>query len=264
MNKSLVPLIISFAVIILLTFIVINSKPGRSDIAEDETEINKSMKLSPFPVRHPRSNVKETKETASLKNPYTLSAYSPDTAKTLDKIRKLLAEEKEKEAEDLLRTLLVFEPDNQQALSFLGGILFYSQRYQEAEMIFRRQIKLEPDEKANLYNQLASVLAKQKKFDEAIKMASKAVELDPNSAVTRINLAGMYSLTGDKENAFRHLLSAYQLARYGILPFTHDPSFDAIRTTPEFQEIIRQSNKDWDEHLKSINKTENPSKTETP
>ncbi len=247
MNKSLVPLIVSFAVIILLTFIVIYSKHEKAfdgEVKEDEVP----MTLSTLTF----------KKTVKKQIPKTSAKpYSPDTKGMLDKARLLLSEGKEAEAEEILRTILIFEPDNTSVLSLLGGIFYYSQRYKDAELIFKKQINLYP-EKASFYNQLGSVLAKQNRFSEAIEITEKALKLDPNSADSQINLAGMYSFKGEKDIANRHLLNAYKLIGYRILPFLLDPSFDSVRNTPEFQEIVQIAKGEWkiQKNLKTQNTTD--------
>ncbi|HBC86510.1 MAG TPA: hypothetical protein DCZ94_06105 [Lentisphaeria bacterium] len=240
MNKSLAPLIISFAVIILLTFIIINSKPKGSAIELQTNGSAPTMTLS-------QGNKAKFRVAPTASKGRHI--YVPETEKTLEDAKKSLSAGKEGEAEDSLRTLLVFEPDNQQALSLLGGIFYYSQRYSEAEMIFRRQIKLTPDNDS-VYNHLGSVLAKQSKMQEAVTMTIKAIELNPKSSDAQINLASMYASMGDTESCMKHLLASYQLIGYSILPFTYDQTFDKVRSSPEFQELIIKAKKDADTRLK--------------
>lgn len=249
MNKSLAPLIISFAVIILLTIIITNSKPAKDGIVETKIyELAPPMQLSPFSASPARKKKKDGAVGHYL-------SY-PDSTEILEKAKEMLSKGKEEEAENELRTLLIFDPDNFSALSLLGGIFYYSQRYAEAEMIFRRQIKIEP-ENSTVYNRIGSTLAKQQKMEEAIEMTAKAAELNPNSAEVHINLAGMYSVIKNADSAIKHMLITYQLIGYRILPFSYDPSFDNIRSTPEFQEIIARAKKDWQIHI-NAGKSEPP------
>ncbi|MFZ2655746.1 MAG: hypothetical protein WAX69_12515 [Victivallales bacterium] len=240
MNKTLAPLIISFAVIILLTFIIINSKPKGSAIELQTNGIAPTMALN---------NMSKSKQKRKESAPVKRSVYVPETEKTLEDAKKFLSTGKEPEAEDALKTLLVFEPENQQALSLLGGIFYYSQRFSDAEMIFRKQIRLTPDNES-LYNHLGSALAKQSKMQEAIQMTLKAVEINPKSSDAQINLSSMYASAGNTPSCIKHLFSAYQLIGYSILPFTYDQSFDKVRSEPEFQEIIARAKKDMDTRLK--------------
>ncbi|HCE47030.1 MAG TPA: hypothetical protein DET40_26070 [Lentisphaeria bacterium] len=240
MNKTLAPLIISFAVIILLTFIIINSRPKGSALELQTNGISPTMALS---------TMSKSKQKRKEHSPAKRSVYIPETERTLEDAKRFLAAGKEPEAEDALRTLLVFEPDNQQALSLLGGIFYYSQRYSDAEMIFRRQIRMTPDNES-LYNHLGSSLAKQSKIQEAIQMTLKAVEINPKSSDAQINLSSMYASAGDSQSCIKHFFAAYQLIGYSILPFTYDQSFDKVRSVPEFQEIISRAKKDMETRLK--------------
>ncbi len=241
MNKSLAPLIISFAVIILLTFIIINTKPRESAIELQTNGTAPSMSLSNISKTQVRHKAPLTRKQRD--------SYIPESEKYLEDAKNHLSTGKENEAEDVLRTLLIFEPDNAQALSLLAGIFYYSQRYAEAEIIFRRQVKLNPDNDA-VYNHLGSALARQGKMKEAIKMTLKAAEINPKSSDAQINLSSIYASNGDTEAAIKHFLLAYQLIGYRILPFSYDPAYDKVRSSPEFQEIISRAKKDMETNLK--------------
>lgn len=243
MNKSLAPLIISFAVIILLTFIIINTKPRESAIDLQTNGTAPSISLNTISKTQPKHKAPAPRKAKQR------DGYIPESERFLEDARTFLSAGKENEAEDALRTLLIFEPDNAQALSLLAGIFYYSQRYSESEIIFRRQVKLNPDNDA-VYNHLGSALARQGKMKEAIKMTLRAAELNPKSADVQINLSSMYASGGDLESSIKHFLLAYQLIGYRILPFSYDPAFDKVRSSPEFQEIISRAKKDMDTNLK--------------
>jgi len=172
-----------------------------------------------------------------------LREISFNSVQALTKAKKLLSEKKEPEAEDTLRTILLFEPNNINALSLLGGIFYYSGRYKEAEHIFKHQVTIDPNSYL-AYNRLASTLAKQKKYGDAIKTNSQALSINPESPAVHINLAGMYSITGKKKQALMHFKKAYAAFGYAILPLSYDTAFDNIRYTPEFQSIIAKAKKD--------------------
>lgn len=231
MNKSLAPLIAVFALIILLTLIVLNSDYG----VRARPPLQKNTETTEIRLR-PDS---DTNPAAQHVQPAGNSAMV-DSGDMLGRARNLLASGKNKEAEDNLRTLLVFDPDNRQALSLLGGILFYSGRYREAEMIFRHQINLDPNNSL-AYNRLGSALAKQKKYRAAIDSSSVAMGMNPNSGEAHINLAGMYAVTGDRKKALVHFRKAYELLGTAILPLSYDESFNLIRSMEEFQEIISEA-----------------------
>ena len=231
MDKSLAPLIAFFAAVILLTVVIIHSGNETEKLQQQrEHEMAPSMQLNSFET---------DKAIFTAKQPETIAEDALiNSASSLKKVKKLLAEEKQSEAEDLLKTLLVFEPENMNALSLLGGILYYSQRYKEAESVFRRQILIDPDNHY-AFNHLGSALARQQKFPEAIETTGKALEIAPDSADSHINIAGMYAIIDDKQAAMVHFRRAYELIGSSILPLSYDQSFNNIRAVPEFQSLVR-------------------------
>lgn len=231
-GKSLAPLIAAFTVIILLTIILINSGTGKRKKQEGSQSPQKGvMELS----GNSRPAISHKPAT-----PVPRDSKIINVDVSLVEAKKLLAENKVEEAEDKLRTILVFAPDNAQTLTLLGGILYYSGREKEAESIFRRQIKLNPKDHL-AYNRLGSALAKQKRYQEAINSVAMAVGLKPDSGEAQINLAGLYSLANDKKSALLHFRKAAKLLGEAILPLSHDRSFDNVRSSPEFQTIISET-----------------------
>jgi tetratricopeptide (TPR) repeat protein len=237
MDKSLAPLIAVIALIILLTFIIINS---------DFSSTANSDKKSPVKV-NPRVQLRPGSDNYTVDLHYhdkkEKDTHLINTGEAFGKAKSLLADGKTQEAEDTLRTLLVFNPNHTPALSLLGGILFYSNRYKEAEAVFRKQIQLNP-KNSLAYNRLGSTLAKQKKYREAIDNSSIALNMNPDSGEAHVNLSGMYSVIGDKEKAIEHFQEAYRLLGYAILPLSYDEAFNNIRGKPEFQNILSKAKHD--------------------
>ena len=233
MDKSLAPLIAIFALIILLSLIMLNSKVlNRGHNINSRPNASHKMEIRPDePGKLLLAQVSQKRGgNAALIN----------VGDSFGKAKALLAEGKTDDAEDIIRTILVFNPDHRQALSLLGGILYYSNRYKEAEAVFRHQIKLDPANSL-AYDRLGSALAKQKKYKEAIDSSSIAVGMMPESGNGHINLAGMYSMVGDKKRAMEHFKKAYELIGYAILPLSYDDAFDNIRTMPEFQNLLSEA-----------------------
>lgn len=228
-------------IIILLTIVILNSNLGDKPPPKKKRDTSREMNLS---ISRKQENQKKPLPRISTKVKF-------DAAKHIAKAKKQLSNKQETEAEDTLRTILVFEPENMDALTLLGGIFYYSNRYNEAEFIFKKQIEINP--KSYLaYNRLASTLAKQNKFDDAIITNSKALSINPEAPEVHINLAGMYSITGQKERALMHFKKAYESFGYAILALSHDSAFDNIRNTPEFQEILLLAKNDLPSSPKNI------------
>ena len=255
MDKSLTPLIAVIALVILLTVIVINSDFGEQKNPQKPDDRSPKVQLrpnapAPFPSRR---NMKKRSDNTQLLN----------IGEAIGHAKTLLSNGKIDEAEDTLKTLLVFDPENMQALSLLGGILYYSNRYKEAEVIFRKQIQIDPRNHL-AYNHLGSVLAKQKKFKEAIDNASIALGMSPDSGEAHINLSGMYAVVGDKKKAIEHFRKAYDLLGYAILPLSYDEAFNNIRDDKDFQDIISKARNAAVQHSKEKKLTEKDTEKNAP
>lgn len=234
MNKSLTPLIIFFSVIILFTVVIVQSYSKKKVVKYEEDELAPSMALSPFQemrLRRRRKNRQDNKK------------FDIDTSKMLREVRQDLANSKGEAAEDKLRTLLLFEPNNYPALSLLGGIFYHTSRYKAAEELFRKQIKVDPENSSG-YSNLGTALAKQQKFEEAITITSKALKKEPSSSAAHINLASMYCAIGNIDKAIHHFNEAYILIGHQIIPLSYDTAFKKLRSHPEFQQILQSAEKD--------------------
>lgn len=257
MDKSLAPLIAVIALVILLTVIIINS--DFSSAADSKTKktdqpapkIQLRTKSSQYPL--PTNIIKTNEENSKLIN----------IGETFGEAKSLLAEGKTQDAEEKLRTLLVFDPQHSQALSLLGGILYYSNRYKEAEVIFRKQILVNPNNHL-AYNRLGSTLAKQKKYKEAIDNSSIALGMSPESGQAHINLSGMYAVVGEKDKSLKHFKEAYRLLGYAVLPLSFDEAFNNIRNHPEFQIILSQAQLKANQKKEEIKKKPNPDPPPSP
>lgn len=237
MSKSLAPLIVVIAVVVVLTIIIINSDVA---VRGKKPALWAAVRAPRVALSKHHNDPEHQEKTKTKSIDGVASLFKVDEQLML--ARKYLAAGRTDLAEDKLRTILVFYPENMPALTLLGGILFYSHRYSCAELIFRRQVRIAPKNYL-AYNKLGSVLAKQKKFDEAIENALLAVGIKPDSGEAQINLAGMFAVVGEKEKALKHLSKATGLLGSAILPLTDDSVFDKLRDTPEFQEIISRVDK---------------------
>ena len=147
-------------------------------------------------------------------------------------------------AEDKLRTALVFHGRNTKLHALLGKVLFLQEKYQEAEVIFRQQAYLDPEDTISL-NNLSTALAKQKKYSEAIGTLSQLLKSDPKSSAALVNLAGMYAVSGDKKNALLYFRKSYELLGHRILLIAESSSFASLRQEKEFIEIIEEAKRDF-------------------
>ena len=160
-------------------------------------------------------------------------------------------------AEDKLRTALVFYGRNIKLYALLGKVLYLQEKYKEAEMVFRQQVYLDPDDPTPL-NNLSTALARQKKYSEAISTLLQLLKSDSRSPAAYVNLAGMYAVAGDKKNALFYFRKSYELLGYRILLIAENSNFISLRQEKEFIKILEEAKKDFMER----NKKEFPAKAE--
>ena len=252
--KSLAPLIAVFTLIILLTIVVVDiqSRDKKNEDNSCEPHRRKAITLI--------KNEKASRSSAPKRSTPTSSiATAPDVSTLLVSAKNLLAENKMEAAEDNLKTLIVFEPENMEALSLLGKIFYKSGRVKNAEIIFRRQVEIDP-KNHSAYNNLASALAKRKRYAEAIEAANAAIGLKPDSGEARINLAEIYSAAGDEKSALLQFEKAAELLGPAIIPVSRASVFDNIRSSREFQEILAKASEKRTKTRKRVNRAETPDK----
>jgi len=80
---------------------------------------------------------------------------------------------------------------------------------------------------------------KQRKYDKAIDGYEMAVSIDSELAYAHYNLACAYSLKNEKTLAIKTLQKAITLNQKYIEMSKTDSDFDNIRSSPEFQQLIK-------------------------
>lgn len=103
--------------------------------------------------------------------------------------------------------------DDRLGEAYLGRaeIMEYYERYDEAEAAYRKAIELSPGY-ATAYHWYSNMLAKfPPRLAEGVRMARKALELDPLSSIIRISLAGKFITMGHYTEAERELDHLQQL-----------------------------------------------------
>jgi tetratricopeptide (TPR) repeat protein len=111
-------------------------------------------------------------------------------------------------------------PDYGELYNFLGTKFAEINLFEHATILFKEAIKNHPSN-IKYYTNLCAAYGDLKKFKEAIKSASKAIELDPNSGGAHYNLSVAYYFDKQYDLAFRHLGIATNLG------FRPDPDFVA-------------------------------------
>jgi Flp pilus assembly protein TadD len=234
MRKSLLPLIIVLTAIVVLTAILVNTRPEmrlgekQDGGGKKESAINLSRhrrEYVPVPIKQ-REFVMDGQTTSRM----LYQAYNE------------LEKGKIAQAADKVKTILVFQPDNIEALSLLGKIYYLRHDYKSAELIFRRQANLNK-KSASAYNNLGQVLLKQNKYSQAVTQFRTAQKLDPESGLIALNLSGAYSREGKNEESLKSFKKAFKLLGSKIIPVANHPALDNIRDEEQFKEILRKAYK---------------------
>ncbi|HRD64908.1 MAG TPA: tetratricopeptide repeat protein [Candidatus Competibacter sp.] len=98
-------------------------------------------------------------------------------------------------AERLYRQILRQNPEQVDALHFLGVLAAQRGRYPEAVDLIRRALVLNP-KYADACNNLGNVLAAMERLDEAAEAYRRAIDLAPGNASAHCNLGAMLRRTG--------------------------------------------------------------------
>lgn len=238
MNKSLITLLIALGMVVLMTVVIINTRTIK------QTERGRASGLGSSDIDIKLSPYNGVEKVAAHTYPVKKQQYQEkaEIQKTLELAYVDMDAGNMAAAENKVRNVLIFEPDNFAAMSILGKILYAGQKFDLAEAIFRRQAELKKDD-PSVYNNLGQSLAKQNKFDEAIKQMSIAAELDPKSPFISLNLSGMYSIKGEKEKSIKFFKKASQVLGDQIIPISYDPTLNNIREEPEFIQIVNAAKK---------------------
>ena len=91
---------------------------------------------------------------------------------------------------------------------------------------------------ARYYQQQAVKAYKEKNYAGYLENMKQAVRLRPDQPTYLYNLAGAYALAGNKAEALATLRRVAEMSL--IYPAERDTDFDAVKDTPEFQEILKR------------------------
>jgi uncharacterized protein (AIM24 family) len=108
------------------------------------------------------------------------------------------------EARRELESAQRLRPDDADVLNLLGLVYFKTNAFPEAEVIYRRLIRENPNVFI-LHSNLGLILFKQSKHDEAEQFLSRAIELRPNYAKSHLYLGLLYRQKKKYGLALEHL-----------------------------------------------------------
>jgi len=147
---------------------------------------------------------------------------------------------------DAAEKLSQSKQDKQTVIFMRGAMLEKMKNFEAAEAEFRKVLALEPDN-ASALNYLGYMLAdRHERLDEAQKMISRAVELDPQNGAYLDSLGWVYYQQNRLDQAADYLQRAVQ--RISKDPTIHDHLGDVYFKQGKIREAVAQ----WENSLKEV------------
>ncbi len=131
--------------------------------------------------------------------------------------------------------ILELEPENAQGYYFLGLAYALEGRHEEAIAALQRSIELDPESPTRLVG-LAWVYARVGQREKALELLEDVPELGSNLK----EIAIVYGELGDMDRAFEYLDRAYAEDPGTLTYMRADPSADALKDDPRFDELMRK------------------------
>jgi eukaryotic-like serine/threonine-protein kinase len=160
--------------------------------------------------------------------------------------RMLLFSGKAKDAEDEMRTVVAANPDQFKALAYLGMMLYYEGRLDEAESDMDRAVVLGRDSEDDTARLLAAFLyasrGQREKIDPRLLQYRPEQIIDGDGAYW---LGGIYALLGDKQRSLIWLKRTAALGDVNYPWFERDKNYDSLRNDPEYQSIMAGIHERW-------------------
>jgi len=153
------------------------------------------------------------------------------------------------EAEAEMREIVAKNPDQYKALAYFGCMLYYGGKFDEAEVNLERAVKLSgksSDYTASIMAAFLYASRKQRdKIDPRIFQTRPEQVIDADQASWT---AGIYAMLGERQAALAHLRRALALGDVNYPWFERDKNYDSLRGDPEFQAIMADVKKRWEEY----------------
>jgi TolB-like protein/DNA-binding winged helix-turn-helix (wHTH) protein/Tfp pilus assembly protein PilF len=153
----------------------------------------------------------------------------------------------------------------------VGEILFYARRHDEAITALQHALEMDPN-RANAHFDLARIYEEKGMYAEAVAEHSKDYRLNGESSQTiatleeafrtggikaywrtriaqikakggyvePVVLADLYTLLGDKDNAFAQIEKAYQARSPFLVGIKSSFRFDVLRSDPRYDDLVRR------------------------
>jgi serine/threonine protein kinase/Flp pilus assembly protein TadD len=171
--------------------------------------------------------------------------------------RTLLFSGKAKDAEEEMRTVVAANPDQFKALAYLGMMLYYEGKLDEAESDLDRAVVLGHDSEDDTPRMLAAFLyasrGQREKIDPRLLQYRPEQIIDGDGAYW---LGGIHALLGDRQQALDWLKRTVELGDVNYPWFERDKNYDSFRSDPDYQSIMSGVHERWQSYKNEFDPTQ--------
>lgn len=149
----------------------------------------------------------------------------------------LFVEDYERAIEQARKTLELF-PESLAAWWVLGLAEVCRSRYAEAIAALEKAASISPDALSIAY--LGVAQARAGHMDTAVSLLKQLLSRSEREPVPPRCFVFLYAATGDQDRALEWLEKAYEVRDTGLFWLRVMPLYDALRSTPRFNEVLRR------------------------
>ena len=151
---------------------------------------------------------------------------------------------------------LAENPNQFKAMAYLGEFLYYQGKLAEAKTVLERAEELGRNNDDDTARFMAAFLyasrGEHEKIDPKLLRAHPADLIDGDGAYWT---GGVYALLGEKEQALTWFRRAVKLGNHNYPWFQRDKNYDKLRNDPEYQRILEEVRKHWEDYKQTFNAT---------
>ena len=181
---------------------------------------------------------------------------SPDTRIHWMHARMLLYLGRAPEAEQEMRQALAENPNQFKAMAFLGKFLYYQGKLDEAEPVLKRAVELGRGSGEDSSIIMAAFLyasrGQRDKIDPKLLKSRPQDVIDGDYAYW---MGGIHALLGEREQALAWLRRAVEVGNHNYPWFQKDKNYDSLRGDPEYQRIMEEVKRHWEEYKQKFGET---------
>jgi tetratricopeptide (TPR) repeat protein len=144
------------------------------------------------------------------------------------------------EAIEVLRNAIELSPNSTLARLNLGMAYVKKGMIEEGISEIKLAIDISDGKMAELKSDLAYAYARAGNINEVRNILADLLRINEHSHVSETQIAGVYVSLGEKDKAMEWLEKAYERHSGYIAIINYDSSFDAIRSDPRFQALLKK------------------------